>query len=533
MMLALSVCFFVTVGCDDDVPERKQEPAADTALQDAAGDAGRDLGSRHDQGITPPTDVGSGDLADDSAPPVDMQDTSLPPDASSPASDFVVHIPSSAGGTEGIAVRVVAPASPGRYAEGAPIVIGVQGGWSNGSGGPVDESFVTAGLVSIGWVFPGGSSQTGTSGGTFDVRGPNCVRALADVTLYAMGLLADDEGRMLTDRVPHALVDEVGMIGLSNGGNLALAALGVHGTEISAVSWLVAWESPIGDQQSNVELNGNPHYTPGNCDAMTCAWSADFATQLAWDANRTTSARHDRMETVSGRLTVSGGPPNLLQSLPSGFDAAGVLRLYPSQELATALRSVESSLFGAAGAPEWMVLDATASESYWSTRDAALQIAAVAMSSPHLLVMHLQRVSDHVQTQPDYPHATAHMLGWSDAGHAFFRLNPDAAYQEYVQGGAMNVYRENDARVVVQYPGAESQMIPNAMAGRIQLAGVLELADRTHVGDRTDDLSAVLVDVEAPGAPGVIPCDEMRTMRCCGDGVCGGPETAQNCPEDC
>lgn len=28
-------------------------------------------------------------------------------------------------------------------------------------------------------------------------------------------------------------------------------------------------------------------------------------------------------------------------------------------------------------------------------------------------------------------------------------------------------------------------------------------------------------------------CMPGQTMMCCGDGVCGGPETAQNCPEDC
>jgi hypothetical protein len=37
------------------------------------------------------------------------------------------------------------------------------------------------------------------------------------------------------------------------------------------------------------------------------------------------------------------------------------------------------------------------------------------------------------------------------------------------------------------------------------------------------------------GGGGMMPpkCNEQRTMMCCGDDFCGGPENAQNCPEDC
>ena len=39
--------------------------------------------------------------------------------------------------------------------------------------------------------------------------------------------------------------------------------------------------------------------------------------------------------------------------------------------------------------------------------------------------------------------------------------------------------------------------------------------------------------VEQPRAGMVVPCGGKRQRRCCGDGVCNGPETLEACPADC
>ena len=157
-----------------------------------------------------------------------------------------------------------------------------------------------------------------------------------------------------------------------------------------------------------------------------------------------------------------------------------------------------------------------------------------------LLVMHLQAVEDHVQTQPDYPHARAHLLGWADAAHAWYRLNPDTAYMLAVSSAAPGAdsFPDNEANTTVAWPAPESQMVPNALAKSIKLAGALELADRAHAGDASMNLSATLIDYQpvpdqsSPAGPGKI-CVEGETEKCCGDGSCDGPEDAQNCAPDC
>lgn len=46
--------------------------------------------------------------------------------------------------------------------------------------------------------------------------------------------------------------------------------------------------------------------------------------------------------------------------------------------------------------------------------------------------------------------------------------------------------------------------------------------------------TAVLLSfAQADGLRGVVPCGVERTKRCCGDGICNGPEDIKNCLADC
>jgi len=51
----------------------------------------------------------------------------------------------------------------------------------------------------------------------------------------------------------------------------------------------------------------------------------------------------------------------------------------------------------------------------------------------------------------------------------------------------------------------------------------------SHANDTTTRLLAEAIS-EASGA---VPCAGRRKRRCCGDGICSGPETTANCADDC
>ena len=463
-----------------------------------------------------------------------------------PATEFRIQLPSSVAGSEGLAVHVLAPASPGRYASGAPIAISVPGGWKSG-GGEVDAEFVAHGFVSIGWLMPGSSDPDASSGGSFDVRGETTLRALADVTLYAMGKHKDSEGKSIDERLPYAQPTNIGYVAKSNGGNMAIAALAHHPDELASLAWIAAWESPLGDQQANIELNNNPHYLPGMCNATSCSLDAQFPKALRWNQSATTEARHDKTLSELGRLELQGASPELFATLPA-TQVAGTWTYFFSQELSAVLREQPESFFGATGAPPWLELDASKVKAFWQPRDGSLNIATVAAAMPNMRIIHIQRQKDHVQSQPDYPHATAHLLGWQSAKHSFFRLNPDAVYQALALGRSeLAGLPENDARTTIEYPGAKEQMVPNNVAAKLQLAASLELADRTAFDNSEPDIDNTLANYEvdntgsssASGSngqsmgPRAIPCDQERTSMCCGDGQCTGPENQENCSHDC
>ena len=113
----------------------------------------------------------------------------------------VTFVPSASGGDQGIAVGVIPPLKQ-RYTDGAPVVIQVPGGVTTG-GAQGPPEYAGLGFVEIRFAFPGGGNGEAASGGTYDYRGPNCIRTLADVILFATGRLADKQGRGIGDLFPN------------------------------------------------------------------------------------------------------------------------------------------------------------------------------------------------------------------------------------------------------------------------------------------------------------------------------------------
>lgn len=407
------------------------------------------------------------------------------------AGAFTTHVPSAAAPDVGVAVQVIFPARDAtRYAEGAPITVVLPGGWDTGSLSGVGRA--GGGFVRIEVLLPGGTARDGTaSGGVDDWRGAAAVQAVVDVLEYATGTRTDIEGLYLLDRVEYALVDNVGIQGDSHGGNLAIVALAEADPASSPVKWLVAVESPIGDQQALGELNGNPFFEPGTCEGLTCPWPG-IGRALTFDSDSDSGG-------------IAGGP-----SWPGRFSATGdgdsggtiVFKVVPgppgpeqkafvSTELLTDIRANQERLFGADGPPDWLPTEDEAAE-FWHWRDGSIRIDDAAANYPDLLVCVVQRQRDHKQTSPDYPHTWMYLEAWSNAGHGFFRLNPDAAYVASISGEDASRYPDNDAGALVPWPEPLPAMLPNDAYVAGLIAAPFEMADRTYEGNRSPNLDTVI-----------------------------------------
>jgi len=92
------------------------------------------------------------------------------------------------------------------------VAISVSGGHSAGN---VSSRMNVAGcgFVEMGFAFPGGGQGEARSGGTYDYRGPKCIEALRDVILFAMGKIADKQGRKIQDIAGniHVLTSNIGL----------------------------------------------------------------------------------------------------------------------------------------------------------------------------------------------------------------------------------------------------------------------------------------------------------------------------------
>lgn len=419
------------------------------------------------------------------------------------------RIPSSAAGAEGIAASVLIPRTP-RFPEGAPVVINVIGGVQAGSARGRPE-YVGHGFVELHFAFPGGGQGEEQSGGTYDFRGPDCVRALADVIRFATGRIADRQGRSIGElaRGMKVLTDNVGLVGSSHGGNACGLAMAKHGHEFPSLAWYVSMESPYGEGAANVELGGqesgvNPAYDPrtGVLDLSRLAWSGDLAPglfrkpmpgaprelkgALYFDLNR--DGRFSRDDDFPANCFV-------------GDAGQGVKAWYSPRLLAEA----ERRSLVAGDRPAHLPTSAAARE-FWSWRDAAPSIPEAVRCCPKLAVIVYANERDHVQADPAHTHILVQVEGFRQAGVRFVRLNPDRAYVERVAPAGARPAR---ARAAANNPagrpwtraniaeGLEPAALP---VGVYMQAAVCELADRTQAGNWSVNLEEVLFP-EAPRAP--------------------------------
>ena len=442
---------------------------------------------------------------------------------------FVTWLPSEAAPDGGIVVRILYPDRP-RYPNETAAVVDVPGADSPGevrlprSRDPLLEQ----GLIKVKFAFPGGGRPPYQSGGTYDHRGLNSLKALRDVVRYLRGELRDRDGCLISERLPYAIT-QVGLVGSSNGGNTAVVALGLFGDQM-AVDWYVGWENPAGVQFVTVDLGSrrqpNPTYVPGSCRLTPEGAKCDVDyTQLRWDPQARSRGRgpqrtrgvlyHDL--NGNGRYDPSDYPLGAYTGTFGGKEK----RVYSTSALEAA---VERHLL-----EPWPEDVATLEEarSFWAIRDMSRYYDEAIEMLPELRVIVIGSIQDHVQGTPDHPHIVLQYQGWQEAGIEWVRLNPDAAYVAAVMGGAAQAV-DNDANITVNYENILKLLEPEAIPDEVaRAAAVLELSDRVYRGNWQPNLEQPLVQrgenraaLELPHSVARLP--DGRTLIT--DGSSGPPE---------
>jgi len=422
----------------------------------------------------------------------------------------LVRIPSKVAGGRGLVLRVVLPKQP-RYKEGAPVVVHVPGGFSRGSVDSSQGRLDGFGFVEVLLTFPGGRSapQPGgkawESGGVYDTRGENCIRALVDVMAFAQGRLRTLDGKTIQEvagDVP-ILGKHVGIVGWSLGGNIVPAALAADPETAAGMSWYASHESPYGDGVINGEFGTrrtgpNPFYDPDTGELDLSA--------LRYDPNleqRMFARPQGDVGAAKGCLFLDANGNNRFDEEAdfrlNGVAEPGPPPTYYYSRLITAA-AAEKKLFG----PSWPdhIAPLKQVEKFLDVRDGVTPVPKAVKNAPQLALLIWAAERDHVQATPDHRHIRLQFDAFSEAGVRWARVNPDAHYMEWVLGRKPSRVVQNpagkrfDARTI---RSATEPMPDKGGASTTEglAAAACELADRT----RKKEWSATLTGVLFPEAP--------------------------------
>ena len=403
---------------------------------------------------------------------------------------FLTFVPSEAGGATGIAVQVTAPERC-RYLNGCPVVVNVPGGWGGVGIGGTGVDLCQEGFVQIRFNFPGSGEGETKSGGSYDTRGPNCLEALKDVVLFALGQKTDSQGKYLKDLVSLPLLEtNVGVVAYSNGGNAAISVLGLYGDELSSVAWLLNWESPVGDGMPDVEAGGwhsetnptvNPAYNPndGSWDLSSLRYDANLLLYYTDSENPTGGRLSGGLYfDINGNGAVDYGTDYVLFPIVVA-ETTGIHAYYSER--------VTSYAWSHGVYPSSIPSHITTvgqTREFWRYRNGELWFSAVAKALPNLKFMVLASEKDHVQAAPDHPHILVQYHGFLEAGLPFVRLNPDSSYLRREMDSLPAGMVDNDAGAEIDHFSIRRAVEPEAVPfPALVSGGILELADRT-VTDR-------------------------------------------------
>lgn len=279
-----------------------------------------------------------------------------------------------------------------------------------------------------------------------DHYGPDSRAGVVEALRYARGMVADDTGCFVGDRFEVA--EAVILVGLSNGGNLALSTLADGNLERPPVEALLTWETPAA---APIALNEYHRPELGDCSLgpeMRC--EMDYR-RLRW-AGQGYLDRNDNGELDDDEPTWRGLNTSI------GLTFSPEMRVLLGDDL------------GLASSQE--------TRAFWESREGAAQVPKVGVAYPSLKTMLIGGTQDHAQEISGSPHVMGLALAYSRAGF-WVRVNPDAAYTGLAQ--------ENAANIPVGFDRTEL-LLAGATDMDVISAGVHELADRIRQDDWSPDL---------------------------------------------
>jgi hypothetical protein len=429
---------------------------------------------------------------------VDLPETSLKKPELVPEKSVSTFIPSEAAPGHGLAVNVIYPAKP-RYKEGAPVVVVAPGG-EGSSGLEFSTHAAQAGFCEVRFAFPGGGKPGFASAGIYDFRGLFSQQALRDVLLFAGGKLKDTQGRTIDRLVPvPVLTKDIGVIGWSNGGNIAVITLAKFAQQLPFVGTLTFYESPMGSMFYPPMLGGaqdlmvNRHYRQGSAATGKCI--VDYQKLAYQEKGQRSPGAHRKV----GQPEIPGivfydenGNKEWDEELEFAFpyccDVGLEKQIYPPH-VTVALRNIING--------KWPKYVATLSESqaYFDERDGSLFFKELAKAMPNLFICVVGTRLDHLQRQPDHPHIPLNYNAWLTHKIKFVRLNPDPNYVSAIAG--MNAVNFTDNKPGTEIDAAEldAHLEPEGYVPDYVFveAAIAELADRKKTGNLTPYLVAPLV----------------------------------------
>ena len=429
-----------------------------------------------------------------------IPETSLKVPPMGPEKSISTYLPSPTAPGQGLAVNVIYPTRT-RYKEGAPVVVVASGGEA-ASGLEFSTHASQSGFAEVRFAFPGGGKAGFASSGTYDFRGPASQQALRDVLLFAAGKKVDAQGRTINKLVPAKLYNStVGLIGWSNGGNIALITLAKAASQLNFVGWMAFYETPLGSMFFPPALGGasdfvqNKHYREGS--AATGKPLVDYR-KLAYQAvGQKNIGMHKKLgqPEISGVLFFDENGNKLWEedtefAFPYASYTGLNKQIYPPA-VTQAMQRVGLFKEG------WPSTVATLPESqkYFDERDGSTYLSDLAKARPDLLVTVVGSQLDHLQRQPDNPHIPLNYNGWLSNRLKFVRLNPDPVYVGAVSGMNLANFRNNKPNSSIDASDINAYLEPEGLVpDYIYIeSAIAELSDRRKANNYKRTLEAPIV----------------------------------------
>jgi hypothetical protein len=418
---------------------------------------------------------------------------------------FDIRVPSIAAGNDGtLAVRVISPTFGNeRYKEGAPVIIFMQGGYEvKGIGHSLPNTVDD--IIIVTFIYPGGIDPWSniSSDGVYDWRGENCIKALRDVILFCTGMLKDSEGRNIDEIIPASVLhDNIGLIGISNGGNIISAVSAIYGDLFAEnLRYIIQWETPVNSQIACRDLGRvvldwttgirgdyeNPYYLNYQypfleVDYSNLAYNNTLSRfQIFHDGNN-----DGEYTTILGGQGVQTPDLNnndkidIGEDYPVGNYSDGNKYIY-SREITMGL--AEHDVFNG----EWPEDIANVSEAnrYWNLRESVVLYNRIVEKIPNIETMILASVDDHVQIEDTKPHVRLAFDGWKTANANWIKINPD---RSFLIKADPRLAKHNDLPNTKpnlppsNWTDHQSYCYPDDIYdGTVQLAAIYQMADRAQ-----------------------------------------------------